>query len=170
MFGFCIKISLNEYKQAYCWSSGSWVESCRARFLAPRPRNAPFFLLPRPEPDQKIENIMVPTLDQPDFILPELDWTWPKQFIINLKLKSSDYNKHVSMPCNEVKTSYNMLSKDNNHSIYSVWEWKAYFSLRCKFVLKILGKISHTPVEKNPDPERHKIIKFPDPTDPKNIL
>ena len=52
------------------------------------------------------------------------------------------------MYCNEAVISYNVLIKDDTHSICSVWERKACFSLRCKFILKILETISHIPVKK----------------------
>ena len=71
------------------------LESCGARFLAPRPRNAPLPFAPT-RTGPKSSNFIAPTLDRPDYIFPgpdrpdyifpELDRTGPKQYSINPKL------------------------------------------------------------------------------------
>ena len=75
----------------------------------------------------------------------------------------------MNTPRNEVITSFNMLIRDNNHSTCSVWGRKACFSLRCKFIPELPGKMSHTPVKQYPNPDPSE-TKFPDPTLSENIL
>ena len=57
------------------------VQVLRSKVFSSRPV-MPCYLLPRPVPDWKIVNLMAPTLDQPNYILPR---TGPKQFSINQK-------------------------------------------------------------------------------------
>ena len=58
----------------------------------------------------------------------------------------------MNTPYNEVLTSYNVLIRDNDHSTCLVLEWKACFfiKIRCRFIPKIPGKMSHTPVKNTP--------------------
>ena len=172
------------------------IESCGARFLAPRtgiaplsfaptrtgPKNSKFYgpdpgptrlYFPRTGPDRNslasTRNLKVSTRTDPKIR------KYVKYFVLrsNRSNQVSDYNKHVNMPFNKVITSNNVLIKDNNHSTSSVWEWKA------SLFPKSQEKMSHTPVKKYPDPDRPEIkfpdpdrpeIKFPDPTRPENIL
>ena len=161
----------------------SVVESCGARFLAPRTGIAPLSFAPT-RTGPKNSKFYGPDPGPTRLYFPR---TGPKQFSINLKFKKvstrtdpkilkygkyfvlrskrsnqvSDYNKHMNMPFNKVITSDNMLN--NNHSTSSVWEWKASLSPKSQ------EKMSHTPVKKYPDPDRPE-TKFPDPTWPENIL
>ena len=168
------------------------LESCGARFLAPRtgiaplsfaptrtgPKNSKFYgpdpgptrlYFPRTGPDRNslasTRNLKVSTRTDPKIL------KYGKYFVLRSKRSNqvSDYNKHVNMPFNKVITSNNVLIKGNNHSTSSVWEWKA--SLSPKFQ----EKMSHTPVKKipRPGPTRNKIprpgptrnkIPRPDPT------
>ena len=122
------------------------IESCRARFLAPRtgiaplsfaptrtgPKNSKFYgpdpgpirlYFPRTGPDRNslasTRNLKVSTRTDPKIL------KYGKYFVLRSKRSNqvSDYNKHVNMPFNKVITSNNVLIKDNNHSTSSVWEW-----------------------------------------------
>ena len=139
----------------------SKVESCGARFLAPRtgiaplsfaptrtgPKNSKFYgpdpgptrlYFPRTGPDRNslasTRNLKVSTRTDPKYL------KYGKYFVLRSKRSNqvSDYNKHVNMPFNKVMTSNNVLIKDNNHSSSSVWEWKASLSPKPQ------EKMSHT--------------------------
>ena len=156
------------------------LESCGARFLAPRtgiallsfaptrtgPKNSKFYgpdpgptrlYFPRTGPDRNslasTRNLKVSTRTGPKIL------KYGKYFVLRSKRSNqvSDCNKHVNMSFNKVITSNNVLIKDNNHPTSSVWEWKASLSPKSQ------EKMSHTPVKKYPDPDRPE-IKFPDPT------
>ena len=158
------------------------LESCGARFLAPRtgiaplsfaptrtgPKNSKFYgpdpgptrlYFPRTGPDRNslasTRNLKVSTRTDPKIL------KYGKYFVLRSKRSNqvSDYHKHVNMPFNKVITSNNVLIKDNNHSTSSVWEWKASLSPKSQ------EKMSHTPVKKYTDPDRPE-IKFPDPDRP----
>ena len=121
------------------------LESCGARFLAPRtgiaplsfaptrtgPKNCKFYgpdpgptrlYFPRTGPDRNslasTRNLKVSTRTDPKIL------KYGKYFVLRSKRSNqvSDYNKHVNMPFNKVITSNNVLIKDNNHSTSSVWE------------------------------------------------
>ena len=121
------------------------LESCGARFLAPRtviaplsfaptrtgPKNSKFYgpdpgptrlYFPRTGPDRNslasTRNLKVSARTDPK--IPK----YGKYFVLRSKRSNqvSDYNKHANMPFNKVITSNNVLIKDNNHSTSSVWE------------------------------------------------
>ena len=71
------KGSPEPYIQAYTYE----LRVLRGKVVASDPVR-PRYLLPRPVPDPKVVNVMAPTTDRLDYILPGPDRTGPKQFII----------------------------------------------------------------------------------------
>ena len=148
---FGILVSASKVQNSLeCWSikpiaGYCQLESCGARFLAPRtgiaplsfaptrtgPKNSKFYgpdpgptrlYFPRTGPDRNslasTRNLKVSTRTDPKIL------KYGKYFVLRSKRSNqvSDYNKHVNMPFNKVITSNNVLIKDNNHSTSSDWE------------------------------------------------
>ena len=138
------------------------LESCEARFLAPWPCNAPLSFAPT------LTGPKNSTFYSPDPRLTRLysAWTipnWIKTIYHQSEITSIRLQQTHECTLQWSNNIINMVIRENNHSSCSVWEWKAYFSLKYKFISKILGENCLIPMSKIPWPGLTR-IKLSDPT------